>query len=233
MSSAKTSVIMPVRNGERYVAEALDSVLPQLGADDEVLVVDDGSTDGTRGVLAHYEPRIRALSSGGRGPSAARNVGLAAASGDYIAFLDHDDMWPPPRHAALLHALSEQPAADAAVGRVHILVEENADGSGYLVLEGQYKPALLMTCLFRRALIDKVGLFDESMRFGEDLDYYLRQTEAGMKVIHCDIDALIYRRHHDNSTNAAPARTSILVDMLARRVARKRKSAAGNTSVSS
>src|ERR1700690_1438891 len=104
--SLETSVIIPVRNGARIVGEAIASGLAQLRGGDEVLAIDDGSTDETPVVLASFvHPGLRLFSGGGRGASALRNMGLAASRGAFIAFLDHDDMWPAGRHGALAMAL--------------------------------------------------------------------------------------------------------------------------------
>jgi glycosyltransferase involved in cell wall biosynthesis len=90
--SPMTSVIMPVHNGAAHITEAMASALAQLAQTDELIVVDDHSSDRTLSVVAAMaEPRVRVLSTPRRGVSAARNVGLAAARGEFIAFLDHDD----------------------------------------------------------------------------------------------------------------------------------------------
>jgi len=115
----ETSVIIPVRNGARFVAEAIASVLMQLGDGDEVLAIDDGSTDETPLILAKVvHPGLRLLSGGGRGVSAARNMGFAASRGEFIAFLDHDDIWPAGRHGTLTTALRQYEDLDAAFGRI-------------------------------------------------------------------------------------------------------------------
>ena len=91
--SGGTSVIIPVRNGARFVREAIESALVQLSADDEVIVVDDASDDDTGGVVRQIDDRrIRLLDGTGRGVSSARNIGLAEATGEFVAFLDHDDL---------------------------------------------------------------------------------------------------------------------------------------------
>jgi glycosyltransferase involved in cell wall biosynthesis len=220
-----TTVIIPVFNGEEFIDEALASVLPQLGADDEVVVVDDASTDRTRNRLHRCDPRVSVIDSPGRGPSAARNVGLALARGAFIAFLDHDDLWPAGRHRALLCALLGNEAFNAAAGRIRIKVEDTGSPGDYLALDGRHTPSILMTCLYRRELIDKVGLFDEDMRFGEDFNYYVRLSEAGMKLTTCEQDSLTYRRHGRNATNSAPAGNKVLMNILARKLARARGSA--------
>ena len=115
MSYPQTSVIIPVRNGETYVRQAVLSVLRQIENHDEVLVIDDQSSDGTRAAIDSLDRRVALLAGPGRGPSAARNIGLSRARGAFIAFLDHDDWWPEGRHRALMAALLSDERANAAV----------------------------------------------------------------------------------------------------------------------
>lgn len=222
-----TSVIMPVRNGEHYVAEAIDSVLAEFGDTDEIIAIDDASTDGTRRILESYGGRVAILEGPGAGPSAARNIGLKRARADLIAFLDHDDIWPRGRQAALLAALQQDPAASAVVGRIRVRVEPGADGRGYLQLDGHQTPQLIWTCLFRRSLIERARPFDETLLFGEDIAYYLGLVDAGMKLVRCEADAMIYRRHHSNATLRAPAPRPTLMRVVARRRALMREAEPG------
>jgi len=224
----RTSVIIPVLNGERFILGAVRSVLDQLDADDEVLVVDDGSTDGTRALLDVPDRRLKLLAGPGFGPSAARNLGLRVARGELIAFLDHDDAWPAGRHAVLRAALLADRSLDAATGRILILVEPDGAVAGYGNLHGNFGPSLPWTCLFRRSITDKAGGFDESLRYGEDVDYYLRLLDAGMKLCHCDHDALVYRRHSGNATNAGPSHAQTSLALVARKLARQRGKLPGN-----
>ena len=93
------SVVIPAYNAEEYIAETLDSVLSQNYSDYEILVIDDGSTDHTGEVLAHYGDRIHLFQKPNGGPASARNLGLKHARGRYIAFLDSDDLWHPEKLA--------------------------------------------------------------------------------------------------------------------------------------
>jgi glycosyltransferase involved in cell wall biosynthesis len=112
------SCIVPVYNGERYLAEALESILGQTYRSLEVIVVDDGSTDGTAAVLATYRQRITCLHQTNAGHAAARNRGLAVARGEFVAFLDADDLWHPEKLARQMARFQARPELDASVTHV-------------------------------------------------------------------------------------------------------------------
>ena len=222
-------MIVPVRNGAAFVGEAVASALGQLDDGDEIIVVDDASTDHTQAVLAGISnPRLKRASCCGLGVSAARNVGLAAANGGYIAFLDHDDVWPAARHTVMSGVLDESPDADAVFGRMRVKFELGAQHNERMfAMDGRHVGvASVGTGLFRRHVIASVGGFDESLHFGEDVDFYLRLMEAGMRVQLCDIDGLVYRRHASNTSNDLLSMERGMHDVLRRRIIRKRMAAA-------
>src|SRR5512135_2956209 len=166
-----TSVIIPVRNGADFIAEAVESVLAQFAGRDEVIVIDDASTDRTREIVeAISDPRIRLVSGGGRGVSAARNAGLAAARGELIAFLDHDDIWPAGRHGAMSSALDANPDIDSVFGRIRIRFEAGVQLDQHLVarvaaLDGKHVAVVnIGTGLFRKRMIDRIPGFDEQLK---------------------------------------------------------------------
>jgi glycosyltransferase involved in cell wall biosynthesis len=220
-----TSVIIPVRNGAEFVASAIASALAQLDGADEIVVVDDASRDNTRQAVTDIaDPRIKLLAGSGRGVSSARNIGLAAAAGEFIAFLDHDDMWPASRHEVMLRALCDKPEIDAVFGRIRVRFEEGARKIGRVAaMDGRYVGMVnLGTGLFRKRMLDRIDGFAEEMQMGEDTDFYIRLMEAGMRVELCDVDGLIYRRHHANTSNDLAAVQDATNDILMRRISRMR-----------
>lgn len=223
----ETSVIIPVRNGARFVGEAIASVLAQLGNGDEILAVDDGSTDETPVILAGFgHPALRLLSGAGRGVSAARNMALAASRGAFIAFLDHDDMWPAGRHKALTTALDRDEELDATFGRIERRVEPDALITAESRVQGHHAPWLVGSGLFRRGLLERIGGFAEDMPIGEDLDFHQRLLEAGMRPGLCEASGLV-RRHHDaNATNDHARAEPWRLDVLRRKLARAKASTA-------
>jgi glycosyltransferase involved in cell wall biosynthesis len=222
--SPRTTVVIPVRNGARYLVQALVSVLEQIEDGDEVLAVDDASTDETPELLADIaDPRLRVLIGSGRGVSAARNLGLARAQGAFVAFLDHDDLWPAGRHRRMTAALSRDTALDAVFGRVRTRFEPGAKvAPADAPLDGRHICELVGSALFRPALLRRIAGFAEDMSMGEDTDFHLRLTEAGMRFRLCEADALVYRRHDANATNDRVRARQGLLEVMRRKVARAR-----------
>ncbi|AMN39834.1 glycosyltransferase family 2 protein [Rhodoplanes sp. Z2-YC6860] len=221
----RTSVITAVRDGANFIAEAIRSALPQLEPGDEWFVINDHSTDETSTIVKSFgDPRIQLLDAQGRGMSAARNDGLQKAQGEYVAFLDHDDLWPPGRHAAMRARLDAMPAIDAVVGRLRVRFEPDAVAvEDYRKFDGQYvKDANVGPFLFRRSIIRRGGDFAADMPHGEDVDFIRRLKECGMQIELMDIDSLIYRRHATNVTNDRAAMRGGVFDALRRKLARAR-----------
>jgi glycosyltransferase involved in cell wall biosynthesis len=179
------SVIIPAFNYARYLREAIDSVFAQTYPALEVIVVDDGSTDDTPAVLAAYGDRIRAIRQQNHGVSAARNTGINAARGEYIAFLDADDVWRP----AKLEAQMARFDADPHLGLVYCGAESfNAEGQTIPVWRNgvQGRVAINMLRFDRdvtgapsnvvtpRRVAEEIGGFDTRMKVSEDWDFFYR-----------------------------------------------------------
>jgi len=187
-------------------------------------VIDNGSTDDTVAVVrAIADPRVRLISETRPGPAAARNAGLAVARGDLVSFLDHDDYWLEGRNAGLLKALADDPAADAAYGRLRMRIEPGADDQGLAALDGTLAQSVtLLVFVFRRALLDRTGPMDETMRLGSDIDYLARLKSAGMRAAIHDGDAGVYRRHGGNITLNLAEKRQGLFGALSRNIQRRK-----------
>lgn len=197
----RVSVIIPAYNAEAFLPDTLDSVLRQTYTDWEVVLVDDGSTDDTRSVvqarIASFDGRLRYIYQTNRGLPAARNTAIRNAQGEFFALLDADDVWRERRLELGVAVLDGDPAAGLVHGKVaRINVDgefiEFPPGPPRKYLEGRIARAiytrrahlLCPTILFRRACVDVVGLFDETMRATEDRDLWFRIAERyGVRYI--------------------------------------------------
>ena len=192
------SVIIPVFNTERYVAEAIDSVLVQDHSPLEILVVDDGSTDGTAEILTKYGSTIRYLHQPNQGTGSARNLGVRAATGSHLAFLDADDRWPPGRLGRQLAVFAESAEVDAVFGpsRQFHSPELGEDLRRRIDIRGEVTAAPSVTAaLITRDAFHSVGFFVETW-VGETIDWYLRAVEVGLKMAMLP-DIVYERRLHD------------------------------------
>ena len=218
--------VVPVHDGERFLGEALDSVLEQTYEPLEIVVVDDGSTDGTREVAAGYGEEIRYLHQENAGPSAARNRGVEASRGELIAFLDADDLWVPEKTATQVRTLRERPELAFCVGHIQNFFmperQEDAEEHGdhpYHQRRPGYSPC---TLLARRSVFEDVGGFDPDLRHGEDTDWFIRAFASG-----CEHEVLpellVHRRlHGENATLREPPSRLRLLRLLKAQLDRRR-----------
>lgn len=238
---ALVSVIMPTYNCAAYIRQAIDSVLGQRDASLELIVVDDGSTDDTAAILASYGDRLRVLRQANGGVAAARNAGLRAARGEFVGFLDADDLWLPWKLAVQLQHLRRHPDVGVVYAAWQVWRSQR-DGSfgtpptcqappddGVVPLEeagsGWLYNRLLEDCiihtsavLLRRSLLARVGLFDEALRRGEDYDLWLRLSrETRIDKLACCVS--VYRFHTASVTNR-PDMINYGADVIARAVSR-------------
>lgn len=221
---AAVAALIPVWNGERFLAEAIESVLAE--SPDEVVVVDDGSTDASAAIAARYGPPVRCVRQPNRGVAAARNAALRASRSALVAFLDADDVWPPGRLATLRDALDARPDCGIAQGRLRRLVHD-AHADRWALVDESWRAPNVSTALIRRAAFAVVGGFDEGGgKGGDDVDWLLRAREAGIGEVAVDAITLHYRRHDANMTNDAAADQGRLLAVLARSIARRRVAAA-------
>jgi glycosyltransferase involved in cell wall biosynthesis len=202
MEGSLISCIVPVYNGGRYLGEALDSILAQTYRPLKVIVADDGSTDGTPEVAAAYGDRITYLRQSNQGYAAAKNLGLSAAEGDFIAFLDDDDVWHPEKLMRQMARLRERP--EIGLCFTHFknfwmpeLAAEERRYQGHPHSQPQSAWSI-STLLARRAVFDKFGDFHDGTRGLENMTWFLRAAGQGV-VIEILPDVLSYRRFHEES----------------------------------
>jgi len=194
-------VIIPVRDGERYLAEALDSVLAQSHPPHDIVVIDDGSRDRTVAVAQRYAPRVRCFSQAAAGIGAARNSGVAEVRGEYLAFLDCDDVWPRDRLERQLAAFSAHPRPHLVFGHIEQFVspELGPAARAELVCPDRPQPAFLAnTMLAPREVWNRVGPFSTTAVRSEFLDWLLRARAAGLREIMVD-DVVLRRRLHTSN----------------------------------
>jgi glycosyltransferase involved in cell wall biosynthesis len=220
--SALVSVVIAAYDGERFLAETLDSVLAQDHDAVEVIVVDDGSTDGTAGVLSHYAERVTVIRQENAGVSAARNRGAEEARGELIAFLDQDDVWETGMLSTQVHYLERHPDsalvyADSWV--IDAMGKVRGRRSSYLrYLEGDIFDDLLQrgnfipieTSLMRTAVFRELGGFHVSLRYLEDFDLFLRIARG--HSIGCQTAVLAKYRVHDK--NLSHQREALLAEWI-------------------
>jgi glycosyltransferase involved in cell wall biosynthesis len=186
------SVVIPVRDGEKFLAATLQAALDQSLPPDEVIVVDDGSVDASAQVAEGFGSPVRCLrraESGG--PGVARNDGIAAAAGDAVALLDADDL-PHPRWLELLRAaLDEAPAADLAFGHVRLFESDAGPGGAGPLHRGLIPNGLML----RRSAFERFGAFATQYVLGEFMEWLFRARAAGLRERGID-DLVLHRRVH-------------------------------------
>lgn len=224
---ARISVIVPCYNAAPYIAEALDSLLAQDPTPDDIIVIDDGSTDASPAVVAGYGARVRYLRQDNQGIAGARNRGLELARGALIAFLDADDIWPEGSLAARLRCLDAEPGRDGAFGLTQCFISPELPPAAQATLFCPPEPQagrLPSSLLVRREVFERVGLFDTGLQVGEFIDWAARADNLGLRMA-CADQVVLRRRIHSANTVLKTQRLQadylkVLRASLARRRAR-------------
>jgi len=209
------SIIIPVYNDEKHVADAIESALNQTMKEVEVIVVDDGSTDGTPGVLKRYEGRIKIIRQENKGPGAARNAGIKASRGRYICFLDADDTFMPEKVEAQATFLESRKEVGLCFSRFVRILERAGDRKVRRISvpeDNDWAQAIvenmllhLDAMLFRKEWLEKVGMFDERLLTNQDRDLLCRLALAGCKFGGTD-HIVAVRVERENSWSMDPER---------------------------
>jgi glycosyltransferase involved in cell wall biosynthesis len=218
------TIITPAYNASEFLSQTVASALAQTCRDFELLIVDDGSTDGTRGIAMAWQrtdPRIRVLTRPHGGPSAARNTAIAHARGSYFALLDSDDLWHPTFLDSQMSILKGRSTIDVVTGNAYNLggVRDgqpvNPAGKSCRELSLQEilerENSVFIMSVFRRAVVERITGFDERLPLNEDYDFWIRAAHAGFVFVHNPLPLGHYRRRPDSiSANEIQMVTGII-----------------------
>ena len=213
------SVVTVVKNGERFLSQAIASILRQTLAPVEIIVVDGESTDNTAGIARSYS-QVRYLRQQGQGLAGARNAGIDAARGELIAFLDHDDLWHEKKLEVQVGRMQRDPALGYTTTLMEFLVEA---GAGRMAAEAPRHGCTPSALVARRELFAILGGFDPEYAIGCDADWFTRARDAGIPTAVIP-QVLLYKRLHDGNLSTDAARNRREMFLIARRsIARRRR----------
>ena len=230
-NNALVSVVIPVYNGAAFLAEAIECVTAQGYQPLELLVIDDGSTDSTADVAARYSSEVVYAHQSNAGPAAARNRGIDLAKGEMLAFLDVDDLWSEDKLRLQTAYLKANPNVDIVQGhiqRVQLAEKRSGGRRPSEAASAPYRYVNIGSALFRRSVFDTVGLFDETLRDSEDVDWFIRAWENNVSKVVLESVTLFYRRHDRNITDRQNPINYGLTKLVKRHLDRRRSPALGS-----
>ncbi|GJL83669.1 MAG: glycosyl transferase family A [marine bacterium B5-7] len=203
----KVSVIVPVYNTERYLGEALDSIEDQQYPNLEVIVIDDGSTDGSAKIAQTHSLKVIYHYQENAGIGAARNTGISLADGILIALLDADDIWLPHKLQTQIDALTANPSLDMVFTMLSQFISPELDESDRRTLREPHQPVpgICATCLLaRRTAVDRVGPFCSDLKTGEFIDWMDRARQLQLQSITLNRILAKRRLHIANTGRRVP-----------------------------
>lgn len=219
------TVIIPAYNAEMFIAKTLSSVMNQDWENLEIILVDDGSKDHTVEIAAAF-PSVQLICQENKGVAAARNAAIAKACGDYIAFLDADDLWPSHKLSRQIEFMQAQPEMGISYTLHQCFLDQSIDKIPAWVRpelfeseEAGYVPSSMMV---GSAVLQEIGLFNESYQVAEDTEWLLRAKEKGIQIGVVP-ELLLYKRVHLNNLTGRPDVQQGLFRALADSIARRKK----------
>jgi len=226
MDKPKISVIIPVLNGERFIAEAIQSVFDQNWEPLEIIVIDDGSSDKTDEVVKNIQGNLHYYYQPNRGIACARNHGVKKANGDLITFIDADDVWVKDKLEIQTNLMNKNPDVEVIIGLLlltPILSKDELYRMDLAKKKGAFATQL-GSSLIKKHVFEKVGMFDEQMLMSEDVDWFYRLREQNINVmVHKEI-VEFYRLHDQNITNDKPLTNFYILKAYKQSLDRRRKS---------
>jgi len=225
MKQPLVSIIICVRNGERYLSEALQSVTKQTYDNRQIIIVDGQSTDNTANI-AKSTAQVRYLWQHNSGIANAYNLGIEAAQGEYVAFLSHDDSWASNKLSTQIHHMLQHPDIQYCITKFKYFIEPGCTPpSGFKreLLYGEHVGRIMETLVAKRTLFSEIGLFDPTLSTGEDLDWYARANDHNVPM--CIIPQVLLRKrvHADNLSLNNSTNNQNLLTALRRTITRKQQ----------
>lgn len=222
MTPVAVSVLIPARNAARFLAGTIESVRRQQVRNLEIVIVNDGSTDGTAAVAESLGRDIRCITQPHSGVASARNAALEVSRGACVAYLDADDEWTDGSLAAQLSRLESDPELDIVVGLTQAVRSESGPLAEGVPNGPPWRGPMLGSALIRRRAFERTGGFDPALNVAEDLDWFIRVREHGLVTDVLDRVTLLYRLHADSLTRGLdPVRRNLMV-VLKRSLDRRR-----------
>jgi len=226
MNKSLVSVVVAVKNGERFLAAAINSVLEQDYEPLEIIVVDGQSVDGT-GTIAKSFKEVRYIRQVDQGVADAWNVGIDASGGEFIAFLSHDDLWTPDKLSVQVNHLVDHPETQYNIAKVKFFLERGCSippGLRKGLLEGEYVGRIMETLVSRRSAFDIVGNFDTGLSVSEDADWFARAKDKNVPMAVMP-EVLLHKRVHDAnlSLSAVQETQQNLLRVLRQSIVRQRR----------
>jgi GT2 family glycosyltransferase len=218
------SVVIPTYNGAGFIRAALESALAQEYSPVEILVVDDGSADNTAEMVSAF-PNVRLIRQSNQGVAVARNIGVRSARGEFIAFLDQDDLWTPDKLTLQVAAMFDHPELGYVLCRQRAFLEPGCERPGYLP-ERQFLNEggrFLGMMLARKSLFLRIGFFHSNFRIASDADWFFRAQESGIPAMTIP-QVLLKRRIHGGNHSRQDGRAE-LVEVVRLSLQRKRSAA--------
>lgn len=223
------SVILIVRNGARFIAEALESVRLQTLRPIEILVIDGQSTDGTVEIARGYHD-VTIVPQSSTGVANAYNEGISRARGELLAFISHDDRWLPDKLGRQVSFLAAHPEVMLSLTHVqHVLHEGSNPPPGFRteLLDHPVPGFIMETLVVRREAVERVGLFDPTFAVSEDTDWFARVKDAGLPMAVLPETLVVKRVHDTNASLVYPEINALLLRALRGSIARKRATGSG------
>jgi glycosyltransferase involved in cell wall biosynthesis len=219
--------VVPVYNGERFLRAALESILAQTYRPIEVIVVDAGSSDASSEIVRSFDDPVRLVRHRSGGPAGARNRGWREARGEFVAFLDQDDLWHPRKLELQLARFAARPELECSITHVQMFWDDrHAEEERRYREHPRMRPIAgyaTITMLARRSLIERVGPLNPALRFADSPEWFVRAEEQGV-VTELLPDVLTYHRLHADNVTRREARASAgeFVDLVKSLLDRRR-----------